>query len=310
MTRPSRVLAVVTDVDNTLYDWLAFYIPSFLAMIGELEVISGVPAEALKRSFRRVHQAHGTTEYPFSIQQIDALEEQDRDLSTAQRLEKYGPAIHAFRSMRKKTLRPFDGVPETLRALRERGLVLVAHSDAWLVSVSRRLRQLELDSFFDLIVAAEDPGPPEGSPMEVVRRALPAEVEARVPTLSISKGVRKPDVRALLPALSQLKLEPARCIYVGDSPSRDVAIARAVGAIDVWARYGSLTDRAALYDELVKISYFSETDVEEERRLRQEIELVKPSFEIQHFKELEAVCSLVEGAWRGPEVYPPESRLL
>jgi putative hydrolase of the HAD superfamily len=60
-------------------------------------------------------------------------------------------------------------------------------------------------------------------------------------------GAAKPDAAIFLAATRALGLEPARCIYVGDHPERDVAAARAVGmrAIDV-SELATLADLPAM----------------------------------------------------------------
>ena len=114
-------------------------------MVQEIHRISGVDVSALKRSFRKVHQAHRTSEYAFAIQELDVLETIDAGLSPEERLKKYDSAIHAFRSTRRKTLRLYPGVKETLQRLRDAGVMVVAHSDSMMTYVSRRLRQLDVD---------------------------------------------------------------------------------------------------------------------------------------------------------------------
>ena len=39
--------AVITDLDNTLYDWVAYFIPAFRAMIKALVELTGVPETRL-----------------------------------------------------------------------------------------------------------------------------------------------------------------------------------------------------------------------------------------------------------------------
>ena len=38
---------LITDLDDTLYDWLGFFIPSFYAMVDELVSITGIDKEIL-----------------------------------------------------------------------------------------------------------------------------------------------------------------------------------------------------------------------------------------------------------------------
>ena len=90
------------------------------------------------------------------------------------------------------------GIVDVLQAARNRGLKLGVFSDYPAVA---KLRALELETFFDVIVSAQDPD---------VRRF-------------------KPDPRGLEVTLYRLGVDPSRAIYVGDRPSVDGAAARRAG---------------------------------------------------------------------------------
>src|SRR5512137_2658175 len=72
---PSRpaVTVLVTDMDNTLFDWLGMWRAAFGAMLARLTADSGVPRETLEQEFFALHQRHGTTEYAFAIQELPSL---------------------------------------------------------------------------------------------------------------------------------------------------------------------------------------------------------------------------------------------
>ena len=38
---------LITDLDDTLYDWIGFFIPAFYAMVDELVVITGIDKNVL-----------------------------------------------------------------------------------------------------------------------------------------------------------------------------------------------------------------------------------------------------------------------
>jgi phosphoglycolate phosphatase len=67
---------LITDLDNTLYDWVSFYAQSFTAMLDELVVILGVPANVLiDDEFRQVHIKHGNSEYPFGALELKSVQQ-------------------------------------------------------------------------------------------------------------------------------------------------------------------------------------------------------------------------------------------
>ena len=287
----SRVDLVVTDLDDTIYDWLGFYIPSFLAMVSELHRITGIGEEDLKRSFQRVHRAHRTTEYAFAIESLDVLRDIDADLTIDQKLAKYAPAIEAFRAVRHETLKPYPYVQETLEALRGAGIPVVAHTDSMSGYVSRRLRQLQLDEYFAAICAPLDHGLPPDTPPHLRRRRRNADMLARTRVLVFPLGARKPSVETVRPILDAFAISPHRVLYIGDSISRDIALARGAGFIDVWARYGHQHARE-YYADLLRITYWTKEDLEVDDRLRRETQSISPSFVVDRYDELLDICGL------------------
>lgn len=288
---PLPVRLLITDVDNTLYDWLGFYIPSFLAMVEEVHRITGIEIPALKQSFRRLHQARGTSEYAFALQELDVLAEIDARLSVEDRLKKYDPAIHAFRSVRKRTLRLYPGVRETLARLKAAGIVVVAHSDSMMSYVSRRLRQLEVDGLLAAICAPRDHGVPATTLPAVVRREAEDKVAARTLLLESPPGIRKPNPETIAPVFAALDVSRQQVLYVGDSLSRDVLLARRANLRDAWAEYGTRHD-TRLVEELLQITYWTEQEIAEEARLRAEISERAPSSVIASFEETLALCGV------------------
>jgi FMN phosphatase YigB (HAD superfamily) len=290
MTGPtrSRIKLVVTDLDNTVYDWVSFFIPSFRVMLAEVSRISGVQSEALIDSFRRVNQRYGTTEYAFAVEELDVLEPQDRGLSMAQRAAKYRSALNAFAGESRRRLRPYPGVVKTIRTLREHGIPVVAHSDSMILYTGARLRQLGLDTLFSALAAPESHGLPEHASVDDERSGLGESLSPRTDIITLPSGVRKPQRDALLPVLRKFGVDPSETVYVGDSLSRDVLLARRCGVLEVWAEYGQLYDRN-MYQDLLRITYWTERDIAEEKRHQQELGLVGPTHTIRAYDELLSV---------------------
>jgi phosphoglycolate phosphatase-like HAD superfamily hydrolase len=62
------ISVVITDLDNTLYDWVEMWYQAFNAMLTKIlkEVEpKGVIRDRLIPEIRSVHQRHGTSEYAF-----------------------------------------------------------------------------------------------------------------------------------------------------------------------------------------------------------------------------------------------------
>lgn len=281
------------DLDNTVYDWLGFYIPSFLSMVTTLSRLTGIPTDELKASFKRVHEKHRTTEYAFAIEELDVLGPTGSSLTVKEVFEKYGEAIEAFRRSRDRTLRLYEGVSETLAELKRSGKLLIALTDAADFYAIRRLKILHIEHYFDGICAPKDPGPPPGVKLSEARSNSDSRrYETTIPLrISLQEDVRKPDLRIIDAALLLLNSNPRSAVLVGDSLSRDIKMAQECGLWDIYAEYGAAVD-PVLYEELVKITYWTAEDVSEHERLSKLG--IKPTLSIARFADLPRVIRSIE----------------
>jgi FMN phosphatase YigB (HAD superfamily) len=102
-----RKTTLITDFDNTLYDWFHMWHQSFGAMLGEIERISGIERAVLIPEIRAIHQHYGTSEYAFLIERIPSIQKKFQGKALT---EIFDEAIHAYRHARNESLRLYDGV--------------------------------------------------------------------------------------------------------------------------------------------------------------------------------------------------------
>jgi FMN phosphatase YigB (HAD superfamily) len=284
---------VVLDLDNTLYDWVGYYVPAFRAMLAEVSRLTGVPKDELKASFQRVHQRHGTSEYAFAIEELDVLQEFDQHLTIPERLEKYATAIDAFRELRAERMCLYPGTAEVLEALHREDRQLVAYTDAMMFYATRRLKQLGIEHFFSGLVAQRDHGLPPGVRPEWVRSS---DDESKYQTLiphieELEPGLVKPSPEILLEIVRDFETRPEKTVYVGDSLHRDVYMAQLAGVHDIYASYGRSYPRE-YFAELVEITHWTEEDVARERDLHRIS--VEPSQVIDSIRELPRALDTID----------------
>ena len=281
--------ALITDLDNTLYDWVTFFALSFDAMLTELTRILGVDRQSLLSQFKEIHQRYGSTETPWAALELPSARLRFPQASPSQLAEHLGPAFNAFSAARKRHLRLYEGVAETLGHLVSNGVVLIAHTEALPVNAFYRLTLLGVAERFSRLYTIEGkmlehpfPGRPRTSPPPDLIRSLPP-------------SERKPNPAVLLDICHREGLSIEECLYVGDSLVRDVAMAKQAGVSAVWARYGTRYD-PALWDLLVAVTHWSSADVEREAKLREVFRNVQPDFTIDRFDDLLVFCGLPRAA--------------
>ena len=270
----SPVHAVITDLDNTLYDWFEYWYQSFRAMLDALVSESGIDEATLLPQIKAIHEKAGTSEYSYLIQSIPALQQKHpgEDLGKL-----YDNAVHAYRSKRKETLKLYPGVLHTLQTLRKQNIITVGYTDSLAFHTSERVRRLGLDGLLTHIYSPPDHELPEGITKEQLRQfdadfyALKKTIHRHTPP---SKS--KPNPEILRQIMNEIGVDPSHCIYIGDNLFKDVTMAQSAGVVDVYASYGTSHRGEEKYDLLKKVTHWPEEHVKAER------EHVFPTLTLKH----------------------------
>ena len=122
--------------------------------------------------------------------------------------------------------RPFDGVMETLYAMKEAGLTLAICTNKRQSFMEKVLADLEMDVFFDVLIGGG------------------------------ATGSYKPEAAHLMAVVDALELGPHECVMIGDSYN-DVAAARACAMPVVAVTFGYSKDPVESLDPDAVIEHFS-----------------------------------------------------
>jgi phosphoglycolate phosphatase len=264
---------IVTDLDNTLFDWVGIWHATFSSLLNGISRISGIPTETLIPEIRRIHQQYGTAEYAFLIEEIPALRKMYGDGNL---LDTFSEAIEAFRKARRASLTLYPGVMETLLKLRDQGCSIVGYTESMAFYTNYRLRRLNLDLIIDFLFSPPDHDLPIGITPEQIRR-YPASAYTGRHTVhrQTPAGELKPNPAVLLDIVNQVHGDVSTTLYVGDSLMKDIAMAQSAGICDVWAKYGAAQSRPE-YKLLREVTHWSTEQVEYEKQLT--VKQVRPSF--------------------------------
>jgi FMN phosphatase YigB (HAD superfamily) len=262
---------IVFDLDNTLYDWYSAFLPAFYEMVEIASTTLECDREKLLDELRTVHIAHHDVEHPFGLLETDLVRERERAIGRTAVAELLDPAFHAFNKQRKENLRLFPGTRETLEEIARKGKRLVAYTDSKYHAAVGRIARLQIDDLFQRIYCREK------SVTQLPPRYRAYEHAFGDKIYEIPFHRSKPDPGVLHEIISAFDIRIERAIYVGDSISRDVLMAKRAGCFAVWARYGAHTD-TAMYQRLVRISHWTPDDVKKEQNYAEEAKRFAPDF--------------------------------
>lgn len=263
----NSIQLVVTDLDNTLFDWVEIWYRSFSAMLAELVRISGVSESELIPQIKAIHQKYGTSEYAFLIEEIPAFRERYPHENL---LEKFDPAIHAFRSARKEYLKLYPTVLDSLKRLKGSGVAVVGYTESMAYYSSFRIKRLGLDGLLDFVYSPKDHDIPRGLTPEQLRRYPANYYELQITKhRSTPAGRLKPDPDILLNIISDCRFDRDRTVYIGDSLMKDIAMAEDARIASALAEYG-VAHRRQEYELLRAVTHWTEADVKREKEIKHE----------------------------------------
>lgn len=247
---------LITDLDDTLYSWIGFFIPAFYEMVDELALILKRDKEELLREYRLVHQEKGSIEYPYATTHLPSVKVAYPNYTQKELLKILDPVFHRFNSSRKKNLRLYPNVQETLTELWETGVKIVGYTDSAEENGFYRLRKLEIDHLFCKVYVS-DSQYKNPNPMLLSDKT------------KVVHG-KKPDPELLEQICKSECISTSEAIYIGDSLTKDIYMAKIAHVTSILCKYPCDPHIAQdLYQKLVAISNWTAVDFEREQKLKE-----------------------------------------
>lgn len=246
----------ITDLDDTLYSWIGFFIPAFYGMVEELSHILGKDKALLLDEYKHIHQEKGSLEYPYATISLPSVLNTYPNCPQEELYQKLDPAFHMFNSIRKKCLQLYPGVKETLTAISKLGIKIVGYTESAEENGFYRLRKLEIDNLFQCVYVSDSQFERPDS--------LPSSEKVQ-----IVQG-KKPNPELIRQICDQESISTNEAIYVGDSTTKDVYMAKMAGVTSVLCKYPCDAQTSAeLYQKLVAVSHWTEADFQQEIKIKQ-----------------------------------------
>ena len=261
---------LITDLDDTLYDWIGFFIPSFYAMVDELVHITGIEKTCLLREYKEKHQYYGSVEYPFVTLKLPSILQKYSGLTENEIKIELGEAFHKFNSVRKQKLQLYSGVEDTLEQISKEGITIIGYTESSQENGYYRLKRLGISKYFKSLYVSKSK----------------FESEYPLDKKIVTVDTKKPNKDVLLSICKNEKCLVDDAIYVGDSLTKDIYMAGMAGVTSVLADYAK--EKNNYYQLLVDITSWSDEDFVMESKIRNEFiqSGMKPDYIIKEFKEL------------------------
>lgn len=279
-----KINCVITDLDDTIWDWFEMWHSSFEPYLNTISKKTGVDLTTLKQSFKGLHQKYYTTEVSFAYKELDCLNDKQKELIDEKKKRKKS-ILHQYYSDKKKHLNTYEGVLDTLKELKKKGVLVIGFTESNSFFTKTRLKQLDMDGLFDCIYTPIGAGIPES----VTRFYDESFWEPKLTEIRhLSAKDRKPDVEILNIILRDFQLTKENTIYIGDKLDRDIQMALDAGLTAVFANYGHGTS-SEKYELLKEVTHWTDADVQREIKARESYKekTIVPTHELEKsYKEI------------------------
>jgi FMN phosphatase YigB (HAD superfamily) len=243
---------IVLDIDNTVFNWVEYYVACMNALANKVASIIGSTAETLFHEARVIFEKEGSIEYPFLVQELPTvMQYYGSDVERMLR-EAVEPGRMAFNEAAQNTLVPYAGVMETMKGIKQRWphIPVIALTDAPRYVAMWKLNKLHLLPFFDAVYGLPDPR----IPADVKSQKVKVDPEILMKHLQKSNfdfagrirvlpdDYEKPGTKGLKTVLMDFEMEShlKDVLWVGDNLRKDVGLGRRLGVHTGWARYGTV----------------------------------------------------------------------
>ncbi len=252
---------IVTDIDNTVFDWVNYYVASFNALLDTVASIIGSTRQALANEAKDVFTAHGSIEYQFLVQELKSVNHFYGNDIDSMLNDAVFRRREAFMNAAQQVLKPYNDVHATFAEIDRHypDLPIVALTDAPRYVAMWKLNKFGLLDFFDAVYGLPDPRVPTCE----VNRRVKVDPEILLKHLQQSNfgfegkirilpdDYEKPGVSGLKTVLMDFELdEPAEhrktVLWIGDSLRKDIGLGNRLGVRSAWAEYGTRIDPSVL----------------------------------------------------------------
>ncbi|MDR0768160.1 MAG: HAD family hydrolase [Methanosarcinales archaeon] len=201
MTEPEKqeIQYIFSDMDNTLFDFVHAKVEACTAVVDRIG--AGEPLEMLSYFLRGI----------YGFEHLENIEDYLKEKYVFSE-SLFEECCRIYEDVKVEHVALYDGVRETIEAVKEMGRSFIIITDADTENAYRRMKRVKLDGLVDDVITYD------------------------------MSGKKKPDLGAFEFALKRSGANAADSMYIGDSLRRDIAPAKKIGMTTAYAAYGDRND--------------------------------------------------------------------
>jgi phosphoglycolate phosphatase-like HAD superfamily hydrolase len=278
-----NVKLLITDLDDTIWDWLSMWYNSFNPYFNRIQKECGISKNDLLRDFKDLHRKYHTTEVSYAFKELKSIKKDFYNIIENDQGENPG-IMHQYYQNKKDSIKLYPQVLKTLRKIKSEGTRIIGFTESNIFYTKYRIKTLQIDGLFDIIYSPEDHVLPESIDRYYDYKHWDLK-HTKIRTLP--NKFQKPDSKILLNILQDNNATVYDAIYIGDKLDRDIYMANKINLTSIYAKYGNVIDSEA-YELLKLVTHWSRKDVKREIASKKDIKRIsiEPDYIIYKFEEL------------------------
>jgi FMN phosphatase YigB (HAD superfamily) len=245
---------IVTDIDNTVFNWVDYYVTAFNAMLDVVAECIGSTRLILAGEAKEVFSIHGSIEYPFVTQEMPSVNKFYGADIDGMLLGAVRKGRDAFNQAAEPVMRPYFDVVESLEKIRKSypALPIVALTDAPRYVAMWKLNKLGILHYYDAVYGLADPRVPICSTTNRIKldneillkhlQQINFGFKGKIRVLP--DDYEKPGIRGLKTVLMDYDVDEPHdrretVLWIGDNLRKDVGLGNRLKIRSAWAEYGA-----------------------------------------------------------------------
>lgn len=278
-----NVRLLITDLDDTIWDWLSMWHNSFKPYFERIKTECGIKESDLISDFKNLHRKYHTSEVSYAYKELRHLAPvhfnkfEHNETNPKNILREYYGNKNANLDM-------YMGVLETLQSIKAKGTRIIGFTESNIFYTKYRIKMLELDGIFDVIYSPEAHDVPETVTPYYDKSYWQLE---KTTLVELDHKFKKPNKAILQKILLDNKINIDEAIYIGDKLDRDIYMANQLSLTSVHAAYGHIIDTDA-YELLKKVTHWTDEEVKREIEFKDGMKgiSIQPTYSISNYSEL------------------------
>ncbi len=258
-------IALILDLDNTLYNWMDAYASGLNAQIDYISKFVPLTKKKIENKFKKVFLKYGEVEVLYAVYELEFWKYLTIQKDQRKRIQK--KSLEIFFQNFNKELKLYPTVKNTLIWAKQNQIKIFALSDAYPFFVHHRLKKCHIENIFDKIYVTKD---------KINLHVKDVKFLSNMIILPSNKS--KPSPYTINEIKKDYHLKKENMFLVGDNIAKDIECAKKAEITSILVQYKN-SSKSQSRQLLSKVTPWKKSITKK----------LVPDFKIEEFQEIKKI---------------------